>query len=73
MTDCCHLCEEAERLLETVAAYQSMEWRPRDVVEDPEWMATYGGHIPVLADDAGHRLGWPFDATDLLQFLEAAR
>jgi len=73
MTDCCHLCDEAEQLLETVTAYRPVAWQPRDVVDDPEWMATYGERIPVLADENGHSLDWPFDAADLLRFLDTAR
>jgi len=72
MTDCCHLCDEAEQLLKTVTAYRPVQWQPRDVVDHPEWMATYGERIPVLADEIGHSLDWPFDAADVMQFLDSA-
>ncbi|WP_421621252.1 glutaredoxin family protein [Alkalilimnicola ehrlichii] len=70
MTDGCHLCDEAEALLRTVTAYRPVRWQPRDIMNDPEWLAAYGERLPVLADGQGRSLDWPFDASDILQFLE---
>ena len=70
VTDCCHLCDEAEQLLETVTAYQPVRWEKREVMDDPQWLSDYGERLPVIADARGRALDWPFDASDLLRFLD---
>lgn len=72
MTNCCHLCDEAEALLRTVAAYRPFTWQRREVMDDPQWLATFGERLPVLADAQGRCLDWPFDASDVLRFVEGA-
>lgn len=54
----CHLCEVA---LEVLA---ELGWSATvvDVEADDELMAIYGLRIPVLADDRGRELDWPFDS-----------
>lgn len=63
----CHLCEQAEQLLQRVApnvAYQVI-----DIVDDEAAFARYRVAIPVLR--AGDReLGWPFDAAQLINWLK---
>ncbi|MGY3926667.1 glutaredoxin family protein [Aeromonas simiae] len=65
-TDGCHLCEEAWALLET-AGLTERTCR-RDIIDDPAWLAAYRVRIPVLRDEAGCELGWPFDLAALRRF-----
>ena len=74
-TQHCHLCEQAESLLVSVA--QSLptpiEVEAVDIAyEDASIVERYGECIPVLCRtrDAAE-LGWPFDAKELADFLAA--
>lgn len=70
----CHLCDDAERLLATVAAARDMRWRYLDVAEDDALLARYGERIPVLRAVSGtgveRELRWPFSLLDVLRLLE---
>lgn len=59
-TQGCHLCEQAEHILQTIdVAYQYL-----DIMDDEKLLARYEIHIPVLLESvAGAKeLYWPFDA-----------
>ncbi len=43
--------------------------RQCDIMEDEQWLATYRVRIPVLRDEAGRELGWPFTLTELQAWL----
>ncbi|MGA7596027.1 MAG: glutaredoxin family protein [Gallionella sp.] len=62
----CHLCEQAEALLDaagTTATYI-------DIASDDALLEKYRMRIPVLLrDDNGAELGWPFDAPALQRFI----
>jgi hypothetical protein len=64
--DDCMLCDEAVALLATVRApdFESV-WIDGDAALE----ARYGERVPVLRDDTGRELGWPFDAASLRGFL----
>jgi hypothetical protein len=64
--DDCMLCDEAVALLARVGApdFESV-WIDGDAALE----ARYGERVPVLRDDAGRELGWPFDVTALRAFL----
>jgi len=68
----CHLCEEAERMLATVACSQSctLTVDAIDIADDEALVEKYGILIPVLkrARD-GEELGWPFDEELLARFI----
>ena len=61
----CHLCELAEEILYACGA----KFDPVDIADDPDLIKRYGVRIPVVADHAGHELGWPFDSTALEAWL----
>ena len=64
-TSGCHLCEYAEAILEQGGhVFQAV-----DIADDLSLMEQYGVRIPVVKDDSGRELGWPFDSTQLEQFL----
>jgi glutaredoxin len=62
----CHLCEQAEGLLE--AAGMSAEYV--DIASDNALLEKYRIRIPVLRrDDNCAELDWPFDAPALQRFI----
>ena len=65
-TTFCHLCEQAEALIQAadVAAEHV------DIAEDDGLLERYGTRIPLLKrEDSGAELGWPFDESTLREFL----
>ena len=66
-TSGCHLCEHAEAILDE----QGHTYQTADIADDMELIERYGVRIPVVRDAAGRELGWPFDGTQLRQFLSA--
>ena len=66
----CHLCEQAEALLEPVVRLNRLHWRPVDIAESEQLVERYGLRIPVIrVDGASQDLGWPFDEPQLLDYL----
>lgn len=63
----CHLCDEAEVLLQQVAAARAIDWRYCDIALDEALVERYGTRIPVLRADDGRELGWPFSLLDILR------
>lgn len=71
-TSACHLCEQAEAMLDqAVALGVPLQYRTVDISESDALFERYGVRIPVLRkdDNAGRELGWPFDPEQLLEFL----
>lgn len=64
-TSACHLCEEAESML----VQQGAEYRSVDISESDELFERYGLTIPVLKNDNGQELNWPFSPQQLAGFL----
>ncbi|MCK9535572.1 MAG: glutaredoxin family protein [Pseudomonas sp.] len=65
----CHLCEEAEQVLQPFVA-QGLVVELLDIIDSPEWMQRYALTIPVLRRvDNGKELNWPFDQSAVLQLL----
>ncbi|GLS84611.1 glutaredoxin family protein [Paraferrimonas haliotis] len=67
-TDGCHLCDEAQALLDDMGlAYQLV-----DICEQTVWLERYRIRIPVLTL-GGSELGWPFDKDMVSAFLESVK
>jgi hypothetical protein len=65
-TDGCHLCDDAVRLLEqTNSAYSKV-----DIIQDQKLVDLYGDAIPVLEDENGNTLNWPFNLQQLNDFMQ---
>ena len=62
----CHLCEQAETLLDAAG----MRFVSVDIEADLALLERYGVRIPVVQDSNGRELGWPFDGTMLREFVE---
>lgn len=63
----CHLCDQAEALLQQVASARAIEWRYVDIALDDVLVAQYGSRLPVLLTADGQELGWPFSLLDILR------
>lgn len=67
----CHLCEQAEALLQQAGLAEQLQ--VRDIVDDEALFARFRVHIPVLAasDAQGQEqlLYWPFDQNGLTDWL----
>jgi len=68
-TEVCHLCEEAEALLNQIALPAKLQIEKRDIIDKDEWLEKYRISIPVLALN-GKELYWPFNKIQIEQFLE---
>ena len=66
----CHLCEQAEALLQQAAERHAVEWQVVEIASDPRLIDRFGIRIPVLQPKhCNDELAWPFDDTALDQWL----
>lgn len=69
-TEACHLCEEAQGLLVQLQALLKVDVLLEDIGENEAQVERYGVRIPVLLhEETGAELDWPFDLTQLKQWL----
>lgn len=69
-TSACHLCEQAEALLQALLNPEFFQIHQVDIADDDALIERYGVRIPVLRRDAdGGELNWPFDVDSLIAFL----
>lgn len=65
-SDGCHLCEEAEYLLQQLG----VTFQKQDILNDDAAYQRYAVKIPVLFDAGdGAELNWPFGAEQICAFL----
>jgi glutaredoxin len=65
----CHLCDDARRLVQRVAAETGTGWTEIDVDTDPRLRAEFGDLVPVVRVD-GKELGyWRIDEAKLRRAL----
>ena len=65
-TSSCHLCEQAEALLQSAGASVEMV----EIADSEELLERYGVRIPVLRHrETGEEPDWPFDAAAILRLL----
>lgn len=63
----CHLCEEAEAVLQPFVA-QGLLVELLDIIDSVDWLERYALTIPVLRRvDNGEELHWPFNEQDVLR------
>ena len=66
----CHLCDIALELLKQTIDIERLDFEKVDVKADHNLFYLYGARIPVLKRmDNQQELGWPFDQTQLVEFL----
>ena len=69
-TSACHLCEQAEEIIQLVSQDLSINWIKTDIVDDALLLAQYGLSIPVLKCLANsEELRWPFNEDALRTFI----
>lgn len=68
-SECC-LCDLAKALLDDVENEIDYKLTTIDVKAQREYFHQYGARIPVLhRPDNGQELGWPFNKSQLIEFL----
>ena len=71
-TSACHLCEEAEAIIHPVQQRFGFMLQKIDIAETDTLISEYGSRIPVLyCNKTTQSLEWPFDESELLQFINA--
>ena len=60
----CHLCEQAEEMLD----YLGLAFNAVDISRDVDLIRIYGVRIPVLQRSDKAELGLPFDTLDIERF-----
>ncbi|WP_298941514.1 glutaredoxin family protein [uncultured Psychromonas sp.] len=64
-TDGCHLCDQAMALLTQC----QVDYQLVDIVFKQDLVTLFGTRIPVLENEKGQYLDWPFDYYKIEQFL----
>jgi len=83
----CHLCDQAQELLDSLNRYMSEKYFPDagaavderlfeirvvDIADDDLLFELYGVRIPVLSNESKtEELAWPFDMEDAYRFIVA--
>ncbi len=71
-TQGCHLCEQAEQLLEQYDA--PVNYQKKEITENQDWLNKYVVRIPVLHHiESRQDLDWPFDNEALKSFIQQHR
>ena len=71
-TSHCHLCEEAEVILNSFNSNESITWKPIDIAENDALSELYGLRIPVLKSKTTNKeLCWPFDSAAARAFIDS--
>lgn len=65
----CHLCEDAEAIVDELCAELGVDWERVDIAEDPALMAAYGEQIPVIFVDGKQHDFWRVDPARLRRAL----
>lgn len=63
----CHLCDDAEQLLLQAQSVLPITWRTIDIALDQNLVTKYGASIPVLTNEEGQGIHWPFSLLDIYQ------
>ncbi len=66
-TQDCHLCEQAADLLKQVTEKIDLEYI--DIARSESLVEKYGIRIPVIKNESGKELNWPFDLEILENFI----
>lgn len=70
-TSGCHLCDDAETVINRIAPVLGYKTQYIDIAEDDTLVEKYGMQIPVLRSTNQHELHWPFDEQKLIQWLDS--
>ena len=71
-TSACHLCEDAESLIQAIQTDNEFIFNKVDIIEDNALMQKYALSIPVIKSiNTGHELHWPFNENILNSFINS--
>lgn len=66
----CHLCEQAEQIVATLAKDFTITLEIVDIADDPSWLEAFAERIPVLENLINdQQANWPFDPHILSDWL----
>ena len=77
----CHLCEQARAVVEPLLSQFDLELQEVEIADSEALVERYGLRIPVLRLESAQlpqlqeqeqELGWPFDAQDVVRFIQSA-
>ena len=68
----CHLCEEAQALLNQLNQ-QTFQVHPVDIALDDDLLEQYGQSIPVIRFPDNCELNWPFSLQDIETYINQQR
>ena len=70
-TSHCHLCEEAEAILASIANDYDISWHTIEIADVNQLLEAYGTTIPVLQiSDTNVEIKWPFGAEEILALIK---
>ncbi|MCI3278954.1 glutaredoxin family protein [Streptomyces cylindrosporus] len=61
----CHLCEDAQLVVEKVCDELGVPWEKKDITQDPELHEQYWEQIPVVLVDGRQHTFWKVDEVRL--------
>ncbi|WP_369212360.1 glutaredoxin family protein [Streptomyces flavofungini] len=61
----CHLCDDAQRVIEKVCAEVGAAWEKKDITRDEELHRAYWEQIPVVLVDGEQHTFWRVDEARL--------
>ncbi|MEU5344776.1 glutaredoxin family protein [Streptomyces sp. NPDC020766] len=67
----CHLCEDAQGVVEKVCADLGVPWEKKDITQDEELHREYWEQIPVVLVDGAQHTFWRVDEERLRRALKA--
>ena len=67
----CHLCEDAQEVVEKVCGDLGVRWEKKDITQDEELHREYWEQIPVVLVDGAQHTFWRVDAERLRRVLKA--
>ncbi|MEU6115407.1 glutaredoxin family protein [Streptomyces sp. NPDC047117] len=67
----CHLCDDAQQVIETICAETGAAWEKKDITEDEELYRKYWEQIPVILVDGAQHDFWRVDPQRLRKALGA--
>ncbi|MFD3313971.1 glutaredoxin family protein [Streptomyces sp. NPDC058694] len=67
----CHLCEDAQEVVEKVCADLGVRWEKKDITQDEELHREYWEQIPVVLVDGAQHTFWRVDEGRLRKALKA--
>ncbi|MEU6525036.1 glutaredoxin family protein [Streptomyces sp. NPDC046924] len=65
----CHLCDDAQAVVEKVCGDLGVAWEGKDITEDPELHEQYWEQIPVVLVDGRQHTFWRVDEGRLREAL----